>query len=289
MLEMLENQPSKYEKIKTFDLKVPNDDETSLILLRNIKDNRSLEEGEYGALVPESVEQALEKFENNFDEMFESLSPEDREKLDFWVIGSDFKMMLPDGGVSEHRRGYETAEVVIEALKKSMEKNKVASDQLLNESASGGAPTEAPELKDLRAIDESPQYIDFLRKKYPGDVEFWDAYEGDVEKETREEMGAEGPDEIADRMKDYLTMATNLSNKFHSANPERKLMIIAASHYDSISPYLKRHVADMDKDVYLPIDNASGVTFQIDKESNAKTKIHGKEYETSLKYSSAIK
>jgi len=97
-------------------------------------------------------------------------------------------------------------------------------------------------------------------------------------KETREKMGAEGPDEITDRMKLMVDVLTRYSRFYHKKHPDRRLIIWAATHYDTISPYIKRGIFEVGKDIPLGVDYGAGILINLDQDGKGTVKIAGKEY-----------
>ena len=49
---------------------------------------------------------------------------------------------------------------------------------------------------------------------------------------------------------------------FHASNPDKKLLIWASSHYDTISPLVK-DVTGTDFGAYLPVDYGGGVLIEL--------------------------
>ena len=108
--------------------------------------------------------------------------------------------------------------------------------------------------------------------------EFWIAFEEDIEKEKRIEMGAEGPDEIADRLKQVVSILSRYARMYHKNNPGRRLVIWAATHYDTISPFVKRGIFGVGKEVPLGVDYGAGISIGIDSAGNLTTRIDGQEH-----------
>jgi len=131
-------------------------------------------------------------------------------------------------------------------------------------------------------FEDSPEFVHFLTDKYGTGQRFWEAYENDVERETREKMGAEGPDDIADRVKGYLQVLTRAMRSYHESHPKRKVIAWVESHYDTISPFLKRDVASLEKTDYLPVDHGAGIVINVGKDQGASTNIKGRRYDFSL-------
>lgn len=275
----------KVERITSGDLKpeIPEVGGVEIILQRNAKDNRDLNsELEMGALVPEAALEVRLKAKDFFGELFQSLGPEEAKTVDILVVAADTKLETPVPEVkSDHKRAVETAEQVVAGIGESMEESSLPETQLLNKS---GKPIElsSGRLRDLRMLEDSPDFVKFLTDKYGTGNEFWAAFESDMERETREEMGAEGPDDIADRVEKYLKVLTNAARSYHQHHPGRRLVVWAVSHYDTISPYVKKHVAGMEQTDYLPVEQGAGLVINVDKNEKAATKIQNHEYNLKL-------
>lgn len=127
-------------------------------------------------------------------------------------------------------------------------------------------------VKKLREPDifGTPDYISYLRQKYgaedgPGtgiSKAAWAAHEADTEKAKREEFGAEGPAEILKRTKKSVESFARYAEMFHRSHPESKLIIWVASHYDTISPFVK-DAEGIDQADYVPVDYGGGIVLEI--------------------------
>ncbi|HLD30937.1 MAG TPA: hypothetical protein VJB41_01940 [Patescibacteria group bacterium] len=251
---------------------------TIIILQRNAKDDRRLDSEDIGALEAEAAEQTFLHAREFFDKIFEGMDDKERETIDVMIIAGDTTLITPDGIKSYHKRAVETASQVIAGLKESMAKFSLREQQLLNTAASpDGGVIEVSELRDLLMLEKSPEFVKFLIDKYGTGVKFWDAYESDAERETRLQMGAEGPDEIADRVNYALSLHAQIAEEYHQANPGRRLIVWAVSHYDSISPFIKKYIVGMEMSSYLPVDQGAGITISIDKTGKATTTIQDQE------------
>lgn len=129
-------------------------------------------------------------------------------------------------------------------------------------------------------FEDSPEFVEFLKNKYGGmNKDFWIAFEEDVEKEKRVAMGAEGPEEIVDRLKHALAILSRFSQMYHRAHQDRRLIIWATTHYDTISPFVKQEIFKVGKDVPLAVDYGAGIAIEITPDGEMKTKIKDTEYQ----------
>lgn len=275
-------EPTLPRKIEKSDIQpnLPLSGETEIVLQRHGKYERSTDSPKVGSLTEEGAQEIYTSGKDFFEKLFNSASESDRKNIDILVLASDTQ--YKGGG----RRSMETAEQIIKAVKEEISKLNLAESQLLNTSGniSGkGGPRPAPNLREPQMIDNSPEFLQFLKDKY-GDMnlDFWIAFEEDKEKETRESMGAEGPDEITDRMKLMIDILARYSSFYHKKHPDRRLIIWAATHYDTISPYVKREIFETGKETPLGVDYGAGISINLDKEGRGKVKIAGEEYEVPI-------
>lgn len=261
-----EGEPIKLEKITSQDIEpiLPAPNETVMILQRNARDIR--EPGDdFGALEKEAIVKTRAEAKRFFDSLFTQLPEDERGKISVMVVASDATLRMPDGKLCKHRRAIETAEIIIQALKESMEQFNVPESSFLNSRSSHGDPIAVSELRDLLMFEESPEFVKFMTDKYGTGKEFWVAYETDAEKDKRIEMGVEGPKEIADRVNYALTVRARIAQEYHKTNPNRRLVIWNVSHYDSISPFIREYIAGgIDVTGHLPVKHGGGITLRID-------------------------
>lgn len=128
-------------------------------------------------------------------------------------------------------------------------------------------------------------YVQFLKDKYSDGIALtpkaWAMHEMDADKEVREELGAEGVYDIVDRTKRALAVMERYARVFHVNNPGKKLIIWAASHYDTLSP-LAKDATDTDFGEYLPVDYGAGITIELKKGQAPTFEIAGERVSLSL-------
>lgn len=129
-----------------------------------------------------------------------------------------------------------------------------------------------PKIHEPEFLDNS-RYVQFLKDKYSDGAALtpkaWAMHEMDADKETREEMGAEGVHDVVNRTKKSLAIMERYARIFHANNPGKRLIIWATSHYDTLSP-LAKHATGTDFSEHLPVDYGAGITIEL-KESAAPT------------------
>lgn len=257
----------------------PDVEGTAIVLQRHGEYERTEDNPRIGSLTPEGSEDVYASAETFFEKVFSGIPEEERKNVDILVLASDTQYQ--DGG----RRSVETAERVIRAISETLEEFGLDQSQLLNGSGNisgDGGPRISERLREPQMFNDSPDFVEFLKREYGDrDKSFWIAFEEDAEKEARERMGAEGPDEIVDRTKREVDVLSRYSRAYHHKHPEKRLIIWAATHYDTISPYAKREILGEDKEYPLGVDYGAGIVMKIDPEGNKTVKIQGKAYEVS--------
>jgi hypothetical protein len=263
--------------------------DTEIVFQRHGRYQRDENSPERGSLTAEAQSEEHESALQFFRQQVEAIPEGERGNFYLLVLASDTRYLGdPDAGM----RSTETANIVLDAAKEILGEYGLSEDQILNISTNingNGEARPTPILREPKILDESPEFIEFLKDKYERSTEygegsmFWQAFEGDWEKEKREEMGAEGPDEMADRLQKSLDILSRYSKFFHYKHPESRLVIWAASHYDTISPYAKRELMGLDKDTFLGVDYGSGITIKVSPSGEADTIINNKVYKVPIK------
>lgn len=281
------NHENPVKKITVEDLQseiiTPKSGETLIMLMRNGKDkeNRKLPTNspDFGSLDPGENEKIQSETTTNFDKIFQSLSEEEKKTVDILIVAGNTELLMPDKRASKHKRAVETGDQMILGIQESMKKNNISEKQLLNLSATeDGGPVQVSVLKDLKLIEDSPEYTQFLIDKYGDGLDFWNAYEDDRHRDIRLQMQAEGPSEIANRIHSFMSIINIASTEYHKTHPGRRLIVGMIGHYDCISPYLKEHVVGMPTDAYLPIDYRAGIAIKVGVNGVASTNIQGQTY-----------
>jgi len=296
--------PSEIKKIKVEDLlggeKLPDEDGTLITLQVNARDIRDPESKDLGRLKPEAAIEVREITKTFFTEALELLTPEERSQIDIIVFASNARLTTPSGLESNLQRAVQTGNSAIEGIREVMERLDMKEGQLINNVSSvGGGPFEVSELVDLEILKSDEGYLQYLKDKYmpndqPSDLSLnsgtglspvteealWVAYENDAPEDriVRQKLGAEGPDEIAERVRHFIATIENFTAQHHTANPGRKVIVWAVGHYDNISPYLKKYVLHKQMDTYLGVDKNAGISIKIDPNHKATSRIKGQEF-----------
>lgn len=199
------------------------------------------------------------------------------------VIGS------PTAYMGKGQRSMETAATVLGTIGSVYEQYKLSPNQILNNQKRlklDGRVIPSGKIVEPKIFEDSPEFVDFLME-YANtdniDKAFFTAFEDDEEpvRSKRLEMGAEGPMDMADRLADFLYAMKLYSDKYHKAHPGRRLLIWVASHYDTISPFVKSRIRGS-LDGYIPVDYGGGFCVRIAQDGSASTVIGGDSYSIPL-------
>ncbi len=260
---------------------------TEIVLQRHGKYITEVSDPRVGSLTLESENDQEDKARSFVEGLLSEIPEDEWDTLDILIIASDTQYM--GGG----RRSLETATAVQKGMQEALEDAGLGEDRIINNTTpvrtlggqlAKGQPRIEPRLREPQAFDKSPEYIDMLEEKHGKKTQaFWIAFEGDHHAEERVAMGAEGPDDIADRTISAVDTLARYAEAYHKSHPGRRLVIWAATHYDTISPLVKREIAGKEKDDTFLVDYGAGITIDIPQEGKAKSTIAGKQYEVPLK------
>jgi broad specificity phosphatase PhoE len=290
-------QRAEVKKITIEDLHpvVPEENGTVIVVMRNAKDDRSETAPDLGALKPEAAQATYQNALAFFEGIMNSATEAERSSLDFLIVASDTTLITPVIR-SEHKRAVETADQVMRALKETMVKYSLPNEQLLNKS---GRPTElqSGRMTDLEMMKKNSDFVAKLRENHTKDGVFqefgaggfWADFEIDSPElqKLRAEMGnVEGHGDAGDRVHGYVRVLAKALALRHERHPGRRTVAVAVGHYDSISPWLKRHVVKEDFPDFtqeLPVEQGAGIVLKIEPNSNyADTTIQGNTYKVPL-------
>lgn len=281
------------KKVTTLELPEPSSEtgeilETggALVILQvNAQDKReNLAPGEeFGQLVPEAAEAARDHAKTMIEQLLRTIPEDQRDTVDVMVFASDVKLATPTGATSEHRRAYETAEKILDGIKEAG----IPAENIINSLGGDDAPLPVESLKDLRVLEgigvpeeeqteqekRNAEYVAYLINKYGKTTDvghgtaFWEYYERDEpeDKQKREELKAEGPHQVAERVHDTMATIARTASGYMLDNPGRRLVVWVDSHYDTISPYVKESVVGLGEysDRYLGFSKGSGLVMAV--------------------------
>lgn len=260
------------QKIEKQDIVVPhlNPGESAIVFQRHEKYERDRDSEIAGSLIQEHAEAATERYKKYFTELF---SQDEAGETMLFFISSDTQY------AGKGYRSMETAQLAQDAaIEVLIEMGIDYRDRIINinpdfktRSFKETGQNIRPDNKIVEPdIFTNSNYVDFLRDKYgkedgPGtgiSQKAWAMHEMDAEAEVRESFGAEGVHDIVDRTKKSLAILERYSRLFHATNPNKKLLIWASSHYDTISPLVK-DATGTDFSEYLPVDYGGGIVIRL--------------------------
>jgi len=258
-------------KIERSDLVAPAIDPgaTAIILQRHEDYDRA-----HGSVLPYSAAEAF----NTNTILFETLADHEQDNA---------TMMLFVASDSRRGQGYrslETAQVAQDAAAQVLQARGInPSDRIINlsdafimhsASATKQAIRSMANLREPR-IFETPAYVEYLKEKYGTrdnglSQAAWAAHEADQEKDVREALDAESVYDIVDRTKLSIAYLVRYASWFHAKNPGKRLLIWAATHYDTISPLVKDATGTAFTE-RVPVDYGAGVILTIPTDSREVT------------------
>jgi len=256
---------------------------TAVLLQRHGEYVRDDKDERRGSLKPEAAEMERATAEAYYERLLSSLPEEERGDVDILMVASDTQYF--GGG----RRSLETASAVMDGARAALARYELPETRILNLNPQyrldgGDGARVMPGLREPQMFEQTPSFVEFLEAEYGSGVEFWEAFEGDFERERRLEMGAEGPDEITDRTAQAVAVLARYAAIYHASNPGRRLVIWADTHYDTISPYVRREVFGLEdyKAQQLKVDYGAGIAIDIEPGGAASTTIAGRQYSLQL-------
>lgn len=271
---------------------VPQVEGTAMILQCNVPDYRGDDPGpvEVGALTPEARAQEHEIARKFFEETLAMVPEAERLGTIIMVIGAGTKLLTETGLQSDKRRGVESAEIVLAEAELALQKYGLSEDQIMNKPSKKDGqrkPFAISRLQDLNFLKDSPEFADFLRDKYGTGRKFWIAFEEMLEEEKRQELNAEGPEQIAARVDRYLAVLANGLRSWHEKHPGKRVIVWVVSHRDNMGPFFKMEVSKTGQTAsaedYLNIQKGGGFVIDIDPDGKtATTTIKGTKFDFEL-------
>jgi hypothetical protein len=280
-------------QIKKEDLKVPENfdkGESLIIPMINIKDIRDEKDGEIGALYPQQVLDFQIRIKSFIDEIYEKIPEGERQNADVIVLAGENDLTTPvDEFRSAHQRAVETGKAVISVVTKSMEERGIKIEGALTTNRGKTVATNL--LNDLELMhpiteekaEANKKYLEFLKNKYGTGRELWVAFEEDAEKEMRQSVGADGPDDIANDMNNVLRICSRIAETHQEKNPDKRVIVFAIGFYDNLSPWIKKYLLKADPaKKFVPIEKGSGLVIKKTPAGVASTIIGEKSFSVEI-------
>lgn len=252
--------------------------QTEIVLQRHGKYIRDKDDPDAGKLTPEAIQLETESAFRYFSELIAQVPENERGAINVLFVSSDTSY------ANNGQRSYQTTEIAQQVAERLFQENDIPLENILNITPDlENQPMTIPELREPQMFNQSPDFVEYMKQKYGDlDKDFWIAFEEDVEKETRLAMDAEGPDEIADRLKYAVGLLANYSASVHQENPNERLVIWAGTHYDTISPFVKRDILHKDKTAPVLVDYGGGIVIDIDQFGRSTANVAGETHEFSV-------
>lgn len=275
-----------FDKLRVDDLLVeaPQSNGTVLIIQRHEDYIRDRSDPRKGSLTDESTQRGKLQAAKIFKDIVEQIPEGERGSVDIMVVGSPTQYL--DGG----RRSMETATQVLAGIQQVITEYSLSPSQILNNKARlklEGKPIQSKSIVEPKIFTDNPDFVEFLKQEQYGagaiNQAFFKAYEDDQGevREARLKMGAEGPEDMANRLANYLYALKLYSEKYHQENPNKRLVIWTVSHYDTISPFVKSRIGG-GKEGYLGVDYGAGIAINLKPDGTSNTNIGGKYYDVPL-------
>lgn len=243
---------------------------TEIIVQRHGEYIRSADDAMVGHLKSRAALEAEKLAENVFGGIVKQIPKGEQGRVEILVAASDTKK-------GTGQRCIETAQRAIDGIKTVLIENNLQINQLLNTQEGrfrgGEGPRPTAGIREPRIFSDSQEFVKFLEEKYGTGQPFWKAFEEDTEADVRKAMGAEGPWELAERLDRFIKALAEYSRLYHKENPGKRLVVWVVTHYDTISPYVKRYLANVGKDKYIPVDYGAGFSINIRPDGVATSKI----------------
>lgn len=189
----------------------------------------------------------------------------------------------------DFKRCLESTNIAMELIKKMYQKKNVSLDHIINlspTSAYNNSIHESKHLTEPKMFTDETGYLEFLKDKHNGiNQEFWIDFEEDQSKSTREQLNAEGPDQIVERAVHYINVLQRYAYLFHIKHPNSKLIIWNGTHYDLISPLVKQRILNLEKHDIVNVKNCGGISLRIDESDEITANINGFIYPIDSQYS----
>lgn len=274
---------AKTEKIELKDIRVPymNEGDTSIVFQRHGEYIRNRTAENAGSVTPESVEEMASHDREFFDELFQ--------QPDVYVLFTSSDTEYAGKG----QRSMETAQVALDAAVAALEDaNLSPKERIINLNRDFKTARNEEKDLDIRPLPgvrepqifnpEDAAYMTQLQEKYGyADEEAkvglaprgWAMHEVDAEKEVRLTTGAEGTEDLIARTEHTLHVIERYAKIWHAHNPQKRLVVWLASHYDTISPIVKKAEGVLYNsdgtlsEAYQPVNYGGGVMINIPADS----------------------
>ena len=230
-------------------------------------------EKENGFLLPESINKQKEIVKTFIVNMSNTNTLEDLKNTYFLFTSSNTISSI------DFKRCVETTNIAMKHISEFLKSNNISLDHIINFNEKSNYNNQVHEdklLTEPKMFTDSTGYLDYLKTMHNGiNRDFWIDFEEDLSKEVREQLNAEGPDEIVERAVRYINVLSRYANIFNLKYPNSRLIIWNGTHYDLISPLVKQKILNWGKSDIVNVDYCGGISLVVDKEKNIVANVNG--------------
>lgn len=281
MINNIEKNINKIEKENILERPPLEKGETLIVLQRHQAFDKNS-----GHLTEAGKQEGKAESSERLEKIINEIPGNERQNTFFLTLSSD--TTYPGKFDNPGKRSMETGIIFTNKILEIFKKNNIPEDNLLNISreykkTKRGEPRPTHQLRISPDINPESEFGKLLKEKYPENHRYVQAFDKDWEKEARKKIGAEGPEEIAERIKFFLSILNRYSRIFHKSEPDSRLIIFMFSHYDTVSPFTKIEIANEPiGKKYLPVELGAGIPITINKNREIKAWVDGKDYAINL-------
>lgn len=225
-----------------------------------------------GGLIEESIETQKDVIRSFIEHIKESLSLEELKDTYFLFAASNTESS------NGFKRCVETTDIAMHMIEEFLRQNGISSSNIINinESANYNGVHQDRHLTEPKMFTDNTGYLDFLKEKHDGITrDFWIDFEEDLSKDIREQLNAEGPDEIVKRSERYIQVLQRYSSLFHEKKPNSRLIIWSGTHYDVISPLVKQRILNYEKSDIVGVDYCGGISLLLKPDGSITANVNG--------------
>ena len=250
---------------------IVNKNQTQLIFQRHCNYDRT-----NGNLIPESASYQKKVITSFIDVIKTNFTLYDLQNTYFLFTSSNTTSS------NNFKRCIETTNIAMNLIKQFLQENNISTNHIMNlneNSNYNGSIHESKQLAEPQMFTDSTGYLEFLKEKHNGiNLDFWDDFEEDLSKTKREELDAEGPDQIVERAIHYVNILQRYANYFHMKKPNSRLIVFSGTHYDLISPLVKQRVLNWEKSDVVKVQYCGGISLLLNETNEIIANINGINY-----------
>lgn len=214
-------------------------------------------------------------------EFLKGLEGQELDNIYFLFIASD---TINANGIKQ--RSVDTINIAMQYIKTFLNSRGISLDHIINFDENLNYKMKVKQtnrIAEPRMLTDKKGYLEFLKEKNNGmNQHFWIDFEEDTYKEKREQLNAEGPDEIVSRGVHYINVLQRFAKYFHEKKPSSKLIVWCGTHYDLLSPLAKQTIFDYEKSDFITVDYCGGISFLINQSGDTIADVNGQYFPVSF-------